>query len=267
MFLSADTKQGNIQGMNPYGYVGGNPETDSDPTGRYYAPPGGPGGPTPPPPCNQSNNFCNTGHGGNPGGPSLKKTQVNLGGCDAKCENDKLLIQQYIQNERTKAQAINNAVADILSLVADIFAAAADFAAGAYAAFIIDVVTITGHFLGLLANLNNLGIVHISSSLVTLADMFQNAAPILSGIKGVVQWIGLGPLAGLASWLINDAKLEAKSAIMSMVPGLISAITAQQNDLLDLTKYNAALDAVDTYSAQNAYTVCLQDYSSDPGRC
>ena len=81
VFLSADSVQGNVQGMNPYGYVNGNPETNTDPTGRYYAPPGGPGGPTPPP-CNQSNNFCGTGHGGNPGGPSQKKTQVKLEGCN-----------------------------------------------------------------------------------------------------------------------------------------------------------------------------------------
>jgi RHS repeat-associated protein len=37
VFLSADTKQGNLQGMNPYGYVGGNPETKNDPTGLRYA--------------------------------------------------------------------------------------------------------------------------------------------------------------------------------------------------------------------------------------
>jgi hypothetical protein len=34
VFLSADTVQGNAKGMNPYAYVGGNPETKSDPTGH-----------------------------------------------------------------------------------------------------------------------------------------------------------------------------------------------------------------------------------------
>jgi RHS repeat-associated protein len=36
VFLSADLVQGNATGMNPYGYVGGNPETYADPTGREY---------------------------------------------------------------------------------------------------------------------------------------------------------------------------------------------------------------------------------------
>ncbi len=38
VFLSADKAQGNMQGMNPYAYVQGNPETHSDPTGQYRAP-------------------------------------------------------------------------------------------------------------------------------------------------------------------------------------------------------------------------------------
>ena len=34
-FLTADTVQGNMQGMDPYTYVGGNPETHNDPTGHW----------------------------------------------------------------------------------------------------------------------------------------------------------------------------------------------------------------------------------------
>ncbi len=42
VFLSADSVQGNLAGMNPYGYVGGNPETYTDPSGQMYVPdPGG----------------------------------------------------------------------------------------------------------------------------------------------------------------------------------------------------------------------------------
>ncbi len=35
VFLSADKKQGNLQGMDPYTYVGGNPESRNDPSGQY----------------------------------------------------------------------------------------------------------------------------------------------------------------------------------------------------------------------------------------
>jgi len=37
-FLSPDSVQGNAQGMDPYSYVAGNPETATDPTGQMYTP-------------------------------------------------------------------------------------------------------------------------------------------------------------------------------------------------------------------------------------
>lgn len=53
VFLSADVKQGNAAGMNPYAYAGGNPETYNDPTGQRYACAG-----------------CGNGNGNNSGGNS-----------------------------------------------------------------------------------------------------------------------------------------------------------------------------------------------------
>jgi RHS repeat-associated protein len=44
VFVSADVKQGNMQGIDPYTYVGGNPETKTDPSGNYPIPSSGPEG-------------------------------------------------------------------------------------------------------------------------------------------------------------------------------------------------------------------------------
>jgi hypothetical protein len=54
LFVSADKRLGDVQGANPYEYVGQNPETNTDPTGEMYAPPAGPGSPPQenPPPLN-----------------------------------------------------------------------------------------------------------------------------------------------------------------------------------------------------------------------
>ncbi len=46
IFLSPDSVQGNVEGMNPYAYVAGNPETATDPTGAYIITGTGAGGGT-----------------------------------------------------------------------------------------------------------------------------------------------------------------------------------------------------------------------------
>src|SRR6202022_3726804 len=44
-FLSADSVEGNARGMDPYAYVGGNPETRIDPTGHKFTQADGGGAP------------------------------------------------------------------------------------------------------------------------------------------------------------------------------------------------------------------------------
>jgi RHS repeat-associated protein len=71
VFLSPDHVQGNAQGMDPYTYVGGNPETQTDPTGQVNCPAQGScggdsgGGGAPPPPPPPPTNPCEL-SGGNP---------------------------------------------------------------------------------------------------------------------------------------------------------------------------------------------------------
>ncbi len=61
LFVSADKKLGDMQGVNPYEYVGENPETNNDPTGQYFVPGGNGSGDPPPRPTNpppQPPNTC-----------------------------------------------------------------------------------------------------------------------------------------------------------------------------------------------------------------
>jgi RHS repeat-associated protein len=60
VFFSADKTLGNATGMNPYNYVGNNPETNNDPTGQMYYDPGGGGGGG----GNNNNNNNNNNNGG-----------------------------------------------------------------------------------------------------------------------------------------------------------------------------------------------------------
>jgi RHS repeat-associated protein len=58
VFLSPDSVQGNAQGMDPYAYVGGNPETKTDPTGQVIVGGG----------CDPTKSKCGGGGGGHSGG-------------------------------------------------------------------------------------------------------------------------------------------------------------------------------------------------------
>jgi len=87
IFLSADTKEGNAQGMNPYAYVAQNPETLTDPSGQAVIQPPCCGDPLPPPapppppdhgptPCPQQD--CGNGNSGSSSPTSESKTHKEI---------------------------------------------------------------------------------------------------------------------------------------------------------------------------------------------
>jgi RHS repeat-associated protein len=81
-FVRADTVQNNGSGMDPFAYVGDSPIGTTDPSGQYFAPPGGSGNGNPPPSCSQLGT-CGSGDGRSGSSPSpalLQWTQgVNIG--------------------------------------------------------------------------------------------------------------------------------------------------------------------------------------------
>jgi len=88
VFLSADTKEGNAQGMNPYAYVAQNPETLTDPSGQYFAPPGGNGNGDPNPPSCEQENDCGKVNIDYPTPPPTHTKTVEVQ-CNAICQYEK----------------------------------------------------------------------------------------------------------------------------------------------------------------------------------
>jgi RHS repeat-associated protein len=111
IFLSADTKEGNAQGMNPYAYVAQNPETLTDPSGQYFAPPGGNGNGDPNPPSCQEENDCNKVHIDYPDSPPTHTKTVKVE-CNAICQYEK----NAQQNAANAAAFFSNLANDLTNL-------------------------------------------------------------------------------------------------------------------------------------------------------
>jgi RHS repeat-associated protein len=125
VFLSVDTKEGNAQGVNPYGYVRENPETATDPTGERVAGciPGrqgcDPDGTTGTYQCSKKCEAPPTASGGDGGGGGkmdpMPKPPTNGGSssCDAPCQkNTKSESQQIAQEFRNAAHRLQGAIAE-----------------------------------------------------------------------------------------------------------------------------------------------------------
>jgi len=121
VFLSADVKEGNAQGMNPYAYVAQNPETLTDPSGQMYAPPPCCGDPLPPPSpppppnhgptCGPDPSCYGGGSSGNNSSPTPHAKKVILR-CNVECQNEKT-AQQLAKNAAGFFGFLANVLSDL----------------------------------------------------------------------------------------------------------------------------------------------------------
>ena len=202
-FLSADVKQGNAQGMDPYSYVAGNPETATDPTGQagvcawcgdtgiapgstaasgsYPTAPKCPSGEiVTGTPCSTpgikgggggSTAVMLVPHGSGGGkngagaGVNTSLADPQTGGCDTTCGNsDRQYITDYINAQRTHDQNVHTFGSDLASIVGDVVGLIADFSGGAWAGGIIDALSLIIHLAVVGVDLQNLGIHNFSIS-------------------------------------------------------------------------------------------------------
>jgi RHS repeat-associated protein len=208
VFLSADSKEGNQQGMDPYMYVGGNPETYNDPTGEYYAPPPqGNGGP--PPTCEQiSTCWSGSGGSGHPptGGnnpPPTRPTHQGVklpGGCDAVCAaKAKAAILQYYEHQAEIGQELYTLEGDAASVGADILATVLDWATQNLLGVGLDLINLVAHLGTLIVDATNalggnvpswfLRVVGAVNQFVGVVDFARSVAGFLFGFSATLQGV------------------------------------------------------------------------------
>jgi RHS repeat-associated protein len=194
-FLSADLKQGNAQGVDPYAYVGGNPETRTDPTGQRWTDGNG-----------DTAWIASTGDGtGNiildtpgaapkvighvklpvvkptsstpPGGGGKGPNTANGGTCDATCQGEKKAYQDA-KNARDQFQDIAGKFGNIIWTIGGIL----------LSALLAAIALIPG-----------------------LAPMLVFGLAVISGVVGGIV-AGLQEIAGMAGHVAQDFQAELDKA-------------------------------------------------------
>ncbi len=238
--MSADTKQGNMQGMDPYSYVGNDPETRNDPSGQRF--------------CNPTATRCGdpcadncspgsgNGGGGNPpsgpsgctwnGKPCTKTNNPCIGtvwngkgcvpGAQSKVDKDRQALDKHYANEKNLTSLSLEGLAVLLG-IAEIFSLKGLIYRGI--AMVLQAVVALGqaiHFVADIMLLLNNGVVTSTiSNLLAAGDEISGFANALN-----IAWVGLAWLAS-----IGGAEIEVALApeIAAMVfAGVLVQVVAQE---------------------------------------
>ncbi|MBA2681766.1 MAG: RHS repeat-associated core domain-containing protein [Ktedonobacteraceae bacterium] len=212
-FVSADIKQGNAQGMDPYSYVGNNPETLNDPTGRM--PCAGPKGPCgfPSPSGGGGNNGGGGNKPGNKGNPPSCAGDPNIPACykyEAWKERMRSRREDALRGQVLKALGFL-ALGAIIVIIGDVYLfkhRLEDFEIPEMVGVLLDMLNLlveVGHVVGELA-----------SFLSPVVTTVEASVHVMLAVAHFMQ--AVADAAGSA-WYLIKASLAASSKILSVAAG------------------------------------------------
>ena len=274
--MSVDRVQGNQQGMDPYAYVGGNPETLSDPTGERVAgcipgrdgggsdgtpmPTGEPGGATDVGNCQENPGAC--GNSQPPPHPRPKLVKPPASGCNKKCgDDDRQFIMDYLKKMRDRAINIAALIGDLIALVGDFISAILNLLVQNWVGFWSEFSSTLVRSVVVMADFGRLG----GWMPTWLADALTGlrwAATIVDILQGALGWLNpLGGVVNLFGQTIKKALLQKVGAIAQWAASVFSigGTTFLPNEM-NAFYWDQQINAVSAYSDQQAHDICVQDY-------
>src|SRR5579885_1502584 len=250
MFLSADVKQGNQQGMNPYAYVGNNPETRTDPTGQMLTcgngcglsgsggdgePVGGkrpnPGGATDLGNCQENPSACRSGPppaGKSNSKPTPTPTPTPTDGKNHECHHSAAQCAQGERN-RDNQNADKTGLIKWLQLLAAGWGLIWDFKALADEKFSLsDAVKFWSTLVNLVGDVST--VISAIASIVG-SGLFQEIAGVVATVANVVKAIYH---AAMSSWWVTGALIAGYYVIQTTFLSDAFIIDQETNALVAL---------------------------------